>query len=135
MAAQLICNQWVAGSTPVTSSRQGPTARRLRGLSALGENETFSQTAGPIAPPVKIEYNRDARKQTDARQKKGGFPVATKSITKNVVLRSKPLARNFIRAVENAEGKASKTVAVSKTVHELKGQTLKDIFGTKEAEK
>lgn len=61
--------------------------------------------------------------------------MATKSITKNVVLRSKPLARNFIRAVENAEGKASKTVAVSKTVHELKGQTLKDIFGTKEAEK
>ena len=61
--------------------------------------------------------------------------MATKSITKNVVLRSKPLARNFIRAVENAEGKASKTVTVSKTVHELKGQTLKDIFGTKEAEK
>lgn len=56
--------------------------------------------------------------------------MATKSITKNVVLRAKPLAKNFIRAVENAEGKSSKTVVMSKTVHELKGQTLKDIFGT-----
>ena len=37
--------------------------------------------------------------------------MATKSITKNVVIRSKPLARNFVRAVENAEGKSSKNVA------------------------
>ena len=55
--------------------------------------------------------------------------MATKSITKNVVLRTKPLAKNFIRAVENAENKSSKTVVMSKTVHELKGQTLKEIFG------
>lgn len=60
--------------------------------------------------------------------------MATKSITKNVVLRSKPLARNFIRAVENAEGKSSKTVAISKTVHELKGPALKEIFGTQQDE-
>lgn len=55
--------------------------------------------------------------------------MATKSITKNVVVRSKPLARNFIRAVENAHGKSCKEVVMTKTVHELKGQTLKDIFG------
>ena len=60
--------------------------------------------------------------------------MATKSITKNVVLRSKPLARNFILAVENAEGKSSKTVAISKTVHELKGPALKEIFGTRQDE-
>ncbi len=56
--------------------------------------------------------------------------MATKSITKNVVLRTKPLAKNFICAVENAENKSSKIVVMSKTVHELKGQTLKEIFGT-----
>ena len=60
--------------------------------------------------------------------------MATKSITKNVVLRSKPLARNFIRAVENADGKSIKTVAISKTVHELKGPALKEIFGTRQDE-
>ena len=60
---------------------------------------------------------------------KGGFGMATKSITKNVVVRSKPLARNFIRAVENAQGKTSKDVVISKTVHTLKGEKLKDIFG------
>ena len=48
--------------------------------------------------------------------------MATKSITKNVVVRSKPLARNFIRAVENARGKTSKDVVISKTVHSLKGE-------------
>ena len=32
MAAQLICNQWVAGSTPVTSSREGPATARLWGF-------------------------------------------------------------------------------------------------------
>lgn len=58
--------------------------------------------------------------------------MATKSITKNVVVRSKPLARNFIKAVENAQGKSSKTVVMSKTVHELKGDKLKEIFGAVE---
>ena len=31
MAAQLICNQWVAGSTPVTSSKKNPTIYRQNG--------------------------------------------------------------------------------------------------------
>lgn len=54
--------------------------------------------------------------------------MATKSITKNVVIRSKPLARNFVRALENAEGKSSKTVVVDKTVHEIKGDALHEMF-------
>lgn len=57
--------------------------------------------------------------------------MATKSITKNVVIRTKPLARNFVRALENAEGKSSKTVAVDKTVHEIKGNTLREMFEKK----
>ena len=57
--------------------------------------------------------------------------MATKSITKNVVIRSKPLARNFVRALENAEGKSSKNVVVDKTVHEIKGDALREMFGKK----
>lgn len=57
--------------------------------------------------------------------------MATKSITKNVVMRSKPLAENFVRALENAQGKVSKPVELQKTVHELKGDTLREIFGKK----
>lgn len=57
--------------------------------------------------------------------------MATKSITKNVVIRSKPLARNFVRALENAEGKSSKNVVVDKTVHEIKGDGLRVMFGKK----
>ena len=53
--------------------------------------------------------------------------MATKSITKNVVIRSKPLARNFVRALENAEGKSSKNVVV----HEIKGDALREMFGKK----
>ena len=42
MAAQLICNQWVAGSTPVTSSKKNPTICRYncgvyRGIFALSQ--------------------------------------------------------------------------------------------------
>ena len=32
MAAQLICNQWVAGSTPVTSSKKKTWKRKFLGL-------------------------------------------------------------------------------------------------------
>jgi hypothetical protein len=55
--------------------------------------------------------------------------MATKSITKNVVMRSKPLAKGFVRALENAEGKSSKHVEMSKTVHVLTGDKLQEIFG------
>ncbi len=54
--------------------------------------------------------------------------MATKSITKNVVIRSKPLARNFVRALAHAEGKSSKNVVVDQTVHEIKGEALRDMF-------
>ncbi len=55
--------------------------------------------------------------------------MATKSMTKNVVIRSKPLARNFIRAIEDASKKSSKDVVISRTVHEIKGDKLKELFG------
>ena len=75
-------------------------------------------------------YNKTA-KVLCTFKKKEVFLMATKSITKNVVIRSKPLARNFVRALENAEGKSSKNVVVDKTVHEIKGDALREMFGKK----
>ena len=57
--------------------------------------------------------------------------MATKSITKNVVIRSKPLARNFVRALENAEGKSSKNVDDDKTDHQNNSDALREMFGKK----
>lgn len=57
--------------------------------------------------------------------------MATKSMMKNVVVRTAPLAKSFIRAVENAEGKKSKEVIMSRGVREIKGDTLKAMFGKK----
>ena len=78
----------------------------------------------------RIAYNKDA-KVLCTFKKKEVFLMATKSITKNVVMRTKPLARNFVHALENAEGKSSKEVIVDKTVHEIKGETLREMFGKK----
>lgn len=54
--------------------------------------------------------------------------MATKSITKSVVMRTKPLARNFIKALESAEGKQSKPVTYDRPVNEVKGEKLQEIF-------
>ena len=53
---------------------------------------------------------------------------ATKSILKDVVIRSKPLAVNFINALENAKGKASKDVKIDRKVSDIKGDALREMF-------
>ncbi len=55
--------------------------------------------------------------------------MATKSFMKNVMIRQKPLAQNFIRAVENAQNKHSKVVVMTKSIQEIHGEALKKIFG------
>ena len=54
--------------------------------------------------------------------------MATKSILKDVVIRSKPLAVNFINALENAKGKASKDVKIDRKVSDIKGDGLREMF-------
>ncbi len=58
--------------------------------------------------------------------------MATKSILKNINIRNKSLCRNFLEALENAEGKKGKKVILSKPCIEIKGEKIKEIFGTKE---
>jgi hypothetical protein len=55
--------------------------------------------------------------------------MATKSITKNIDIRSKHLDREFVDALENAAGKKSQEVVISKVVKEVKKDQIKLIFG------
>ena len=53
MAAQLICNQWVAGSTPVTSSKKNPAIYRqnngvYRGIFAFIYTEKCPESATEV---------------------------------------------------------------------------------------
>ncbi len=55
--------------------------------------------------------------------------MATKSILKNINIRNKNLCRNFVNALENAEGKKAKEVVLSRSCTEIKGEIIKEIFG------
>lgn len=55
--------------------------------------------------------------------------MATKSILKNVDIKSKVLGRSLIIALENAEGKSSKEVTLSRTYKDIRGDKIKEIFG------
>ncbi|ACB84405.1 hypothetical protein [Natranaerobius thermophilus] len=55
--------------------------------------------------------------------------MATKSILKNINIRRKSFCRNFINALENAKGRKSKEVKLSRPVTEIKGEKIKEIFG------
>ncbi len=54
--------------------------------------------------------------------------MATKSIYKNVNIKSKVLARNLVSALENAEGKKSQNVIFTKSFQEVKGDDLRKLF-------
>ena len=55
MAAQLICNQWVAGSTPVTSSKRNPAIYRQNGSVYRGIF-TFICVANPSECALFVPY-------------------------------------------------------------------------------
>ncbi|EDS80572.1 hypothetical protein I6E45_09485 [Clostridium perfringens] len=55
--------------------------------------------------------------------------MATKSICKNINIKSRVLARGLINALEHGKGKKSKIVEFSKSVEEVKGEDIKKYFG------
>lgn len=57
--------------------------------------------------------------------------MATRSITKNIDIRDKRLGKNLIVALENASGKKSKEVQMSRTYTDLSDEQIKKIFGGK----
>ena len=54
--------------------------------------------------------------------------MATKSISKNIDIRDKNLAKKFVLALENAENKTSKTVHIDKTVRTATREDIAKIF-------
>lgn len=57
--------------------------------------------------------------------------MATKSILKNVDIKEKKLGKSLVVALENAAGKHSKNVTMSRTYSDVRGEKIKEIFGKK----
>ena len=57
--------------------------------------------------------------------------MATKSILKNVTIKDANAARRLVNALEHAEGKRSKRVALSRTVSSAKKEEIRALFGGK----
>lgn len=60
-----------------------------------------------------------------------GDNVATKSIYKNVNIKSRPQCRNLITALERAHKYRGEEVTISKMVREVKKEDIKQLFGQK----
>ena len=55
--------------------------------------------------------------------------MATKSILKNVDIKDKKLGKSLVVALENAADKHSKTVQLSRTYEDVRGDKLRSILG------
>ncbi len=55
--------------------------------------------------------------------------MATKSISKNIVIKDRQLTRNLASALENAQNKGNKSVTLSKSCVEIKKDQIKDFWG------
>ena len=60
--------------------------------------------------------------------------MATKSMLKNIVLRDRKLANNFLSALEKAGKKKSKKVILERNIEEVKGEDIKKLFGEQRGE-
>lgn len=59
---------------------------------------------------------------------KGVMCMATKSILKSVDIKDKKLSKSLVVALENASGKRSKNVQLSRTYEDVRGEKLRSIF-------
>lgn len=57
--------------------------------------------------------------------------MATKSILKNIHIKSQKSSKALIRALENAKGKGYKPVEYSRSVSEASREDIRKIFGDK----
>lgn len=55
--------------------------------------------------------------------------MATRSFLKTVRFSDKKLSRSFVSALENAKGKKSKTVELSRACETVKRDKIKNFFG------
>ena len=57
--------------------------------------------------------------------------MASKSICKSIHIRDRRLSNQLVNALENAKGKHSIEICISKKVQDLKGEKIKEMFGAK----
>ena len=57
--------------------------------------------------------------------------MATKSILKNVDIKDKKLGKSLVVALENAAGKHAKSVTLSRTYKDIRGDKINEVFGKK----
>lgn len=57
--------------------------------------------------------------------------MATKSILKNVDIKDKTLGKSLLSALENASGKSSKEVEMTRTYTDVHGEKIKDVLRVK----
>lgn len=57
--------------------------------------------------------------------------MATKSIIKNVDIKDRKLGKSLVVALENAAGKSSKNVTLSRTYKDVRGTNIKEVLGIK----
>lgn len=57
--------------------------------------------------------------------------MATKSILKNIDIKDKKLGKSLLSALENASGKSSKEVEMTRTYTDVHGEKIKDVLGVK----
>jgi len=55
--------------------------------------------------------------------------MATKSILKNIDVKDRHFGRTLVNALEKAKKQKGKPVTLSKACYELKGESIKAIFG------
>lgn len=55
--------------------------------------------------------------------------MATNSIYKEMRIKDRKYCRNFVAALENAEKKSGKDVVPSKRIQEIRGDSIKKMFG------
>lgn len=58
--------------------------------------------------------------------------MATRSILKNVNIKDQKLGKSLVVALENATKKSSKNVTLSRTYSDVRGDKIKEIFGSKQ---
>lgn len=55
--------------------------------------------------------------------------MATNSIYKEMRVKDRKYCRNFVAALENAEKKSGKAIVPSKRIQEIRGDSLRKMFG------
>lgn len=120
------------------AAEPGPKKRKARaGKTGLKKAENPRRKVGPEkaeSPRRKVGPEKThPRRETPAGEfgERGVFCVAIKSIFRSVHVKDHGRAERLVRALENAEGKASATAAKGRTFSDADKAEIRKMFGKK----